>query len=438
MKNGRTMWIIATCGLTLLFRGLLDFLYSTYVFRFFSGSMGGGAFLLCNPTPLRIFKSYAITFFLTIWLAMHFYRRERPSSVALVMYFLMVILPLLSLYSFSAAPAPFIYAVAGSFIVLMLIIGWFPKLRIPYPDWSLLVLGIGFLAIVSFYVYAWLLLTGSVGRLNFDLRFVYDTRAEYIQTRWPLISYLLPWQAYVINMGIFCYALYRKRRWLIAISGFAQLLMFGMTGHRSYLLVLLLGAGIYMLWSKRNVLFYIIGGTSALILAAYGVFLISGDHSLPSLFIRRLFFVPAVTHLVYYDFFSQPHNAFVMLSNSIFKSFLHYPYGAIRITRVISWAYWGKDFGPNVGYLGDAFAQFGFLGMFLFSIILGVFLRIVDSVGEQLPDNLVAAIIVTPAAALANSALFTSLLTHGLFLAGILLWLPVSYTHLTLPTKRIV
>jgi len=93
------------------------------------------------------------------------------------------------------------------------------------------------------------------------------------------------------------------------------------------------------------------------------------------------------------------------------------------ITRVISWTYWGRDFGPNVGYLGDAFANFGFMGMFLFSMILGVFLRIVDSISRHLPANLIAAIIAVPAMALANSALFTSLLTHGFILSLIMIWL---------------
>lgn len=63
------------------------------------------------------------------------------------------------------------------------------------------------------------------------------------------------------------------------------------------------------------------------------------------------------------------------------------------------------------------------MGMFLFSMILGAFLIIVDNISSHLPENLAAAIIAVPAMALVNSALFTSLLTHGLILAVVLIWL---------------
>jgi hypothetical protein len=195
-----------------------------------------------------------------------------------------------------------------------------------------------------------------------------------------------------------------------------------MTGHKSFLLSPFLAVGVYITWKKKKALLYIIGGSVTLIVVTYVLFLISGNHLAPSIMIRRLFFVPAGNHFIYYDFFSKPENPFVMLSNSFLSPFFSYPY-KMPVTRVISWAYWGRDFGPNVGYLGDAFAHFGFVGMFVFSAILGVFLRIVDSVGSQLPANLVAAVIATPAMSLTNSALFTSLLTHGMILAVILLWL---------------
>jgi hypothetical protein len=165
-----------------------------------------------------------------------------------------------------------------------------------------------------------------------------------------------------------------------------------------------------------------LGGAALFILGSYIVFLATGNHLAPSLLIRRLFFVPAANHLIYYDFFSQPDHPFVMLSNSILEGFFRYPYD-FPIVKVIAWEYWGRDFSPNVGYLADAFAHFGFMGMFVFSMILGLFLRVIDSIGARLPANLVTAIVATPAMALVNSALFTSLLTHGLILTMITLWM---------------
>ena len=273
------------------------------------------------------------------------------------------------------------------------------------------------------YVYGCLVLSGGLGRFNLDLLSVYEVRAEYLTRRvGPVLGYFIPWQANVINILILCWALHKRKLCLLAAAGIAQVLLFGMTGHKSFLLAPLLASGVLLVWGRKNFLLYLFGGATAMILVSYTLFLVTGNHLGPSLLIRRLFFVPAANHFIYYDFFSRLENPFVMLSNSILAPFIQYPYD-MPITRVISWAYWGRDFGPNVGYLGDAFEHFGFMGMFLFSVILGLFLHAVDSVAGRLPSNIVAAVIATPAMALTNSALFTSLLTHGLIPAAVLLWL---------------
>ena len=93
------------------------------------------------------------------------------------------------------------------------------------------------------------------------------------------------------------------------------------------------------------------------------------------------------------------------------------------VTRVISWAYWGRDFSPNVGYLGDAYAHFGGLGMILFSAVLAFVLRVVDSLRSADAQWLVAAMIAVPGMALVNSALLTALLTHGFLPAMLIIWL---------------
>lgn len=414
--------IAAATTAALFLRAVLDFTYLNYVHRYFGGSFAAGAFPLDEVNSLRLLESYVLVFLLTVWLSSSLYRRWRPSGIALVLYFAVVMVPLTSMYGLAGAPPAFIYAAAGSFAVLLIVTGLLPKVKIPRPDHNLFAMGTLLLIGMSIYVYGMLLLSRGIGRMSFDLLSAYEVRAEFVQTAGPFMGYFVPWQANVVNMMLLCYALHRRNYRLIGLSLGAQLLLFGMTGLKSFLLAPALAGGVYIIWRKRNALFYIFGGAALLVLSAYSLFLISDSHLVPSLLIRRLFFVPALNHLIYYDFFSQPGHPFVMLSNSILAPFVDYPYD-LPLTRVISWAYWGRDFGPNVGYLGDAFAHFGFVGMFLFSIILSLFLRVVDSAVGGLPANLAAAVIATPAMALTNSALFTSLLTHGLIPSVVLLWL---------------
>lgn len=414
--------IVLTTAAALFLRVALDYVYVNYVDKFFSGSFSAGVFALTEINARRLLESYAIALILSTWLAASLYRRWRPSGIALLLYFAFVILPLSSLYGMTDAPASFFYAAAGSFAILIVVTGLLPRAKIPRPGRDLVYLGLTAVFGMGSYVYGWLLLTGGLERFSIDLLSVYEVRVEYVQMLGPFLGYFVPWQAYIFNVLLLLFAIYIKRYWLAGLAAVAQLLLFGMTGHKSFLLAPVLAGGVYFLWTRRHALSWILGGAALMVLVSYAIFLITGDHVVPSLFIRRLFFVPAANHFIYYDFFSQPEHPFVMLSNSILEPFIRYPYD-VPITKVISWTYWGRDFNPNVGYLGDAFSHFGFMGMFLFSIILGLFLRIVDSVGSRLPSNVVAAVIATPAMALTNSALFTSLLTHGFILAMISLWL---------------
>ncbi len=420
--HGRAARAMLAAMAALLLRAALDFTYVNCVDKFFHESLSAGVFASTEIGTLRLLGSYVIVLILSIWLAASFYCRWRPSGIALCLYFTFVILPLSSLYGLTDTSASFFYSSVASFAVLIAVIELLPKLKVVRPGRNFVYLGLTVFLGISVYVYGWLLLTGGLGRFSLNLLSVYEVRTEYVQALGPFLGYFIPWQANVINLLLLLYAVERRKYWLAGLALAAQLALFGMTGHKSFLLAPVLVGGVYVSWGKKHTLFWILGGAALVVAGSYTVFLLTGNHLAPSLLIRRLFFVPAANHLIYYDFFSQPKHPFVMLSNSILAPFIRYPYD-MPITRVISWAYWGRDFGPNVGYLADAFAHFGFMGMFLFSIILGFFLRAVDSVGSRMPTNLVAATIATPAWALTNSALFTSLLTHGLILSVILLWL---------------
>ncbi len=421
-SNSRSRQVKLAAIAVLLFRVTLDFAYVHYVDKFFGASLSAGVFRLTEINILRLLVSYVIVLMLGASIAAYFYRRGRPSGIVLLLYFIVAILPLSSLYGLTDAPASFFFVSIGSFAVLLVATGLLPGIKVHRLSRDLVYLGLTVVLGLSAYVYGWLVISGALGRFNLDLLEVYEVRTAYVEKLAPFMGYLVPWQASVINIIMFLYALWRRKPWLVGVAAAFQLFLFGMTGFKSFLLAPILAGGVYILWNKKHALTWILGGSALMILGAYAISLINDDPLMPSLLIRRLFFVPAALHFIYYDFFSQPENLFVMLSNSILAPFVQYPF-EMSLPRVIAWAYWGRDFSPNVGYLGDAFAHFGFIGMFLFSIILGVFLRIMDSVGARLPANLVAAAIATPAMALTNSGLFTSLMTHGFLFAVLMIWM---------------
>ena len=423
--------IALACVMALLFRVVLDFLYASYMSQIYASSPTLSFPLIANSLP-RLLESYAIALTLAICLAASLYNRWRPSGIVLVLYFVVVMLPLSSLYGLADAPAAFVYVSGMSFAVLIIATGLLPRVKVPRPGRSLLYLGLLTVAGISAYVYGWLAFTGGLERLSFDLLSVYEVRADYMQTRGPLIGYFVPWQANVFNIIILCYGLEKRNYWLLGLTFIAQLFLFGMTGHKSFLFAPLLAGGVFLIWQRKNAISYILLGASLVVLVSYAHFLITGDWLMSSLFIRRLFFVPAGLHLVYYDFFSQPEHPFYMLSDSVLSSFISNPYG-IHMSSLIASSCWDVEFNPNVGYLGNAYGNFGLWGMLLFSAILGVVLSIVDSLGSSLPPHFVAAAISMPAISITQSALFTSMLTHGLVPVMFMLWI---YCALVRETKE--
>lgn len=404
----------------LLFRGTLDIFYVNYIVRIYAGE-----FPLNDNGVVRLLESYIIALFLVICIASSLYRRWRASGIVIVLYYIVVIVPLTSQYGLADAPALLLYASSGGIIMVTMVTELFPKLKVLNLDRTFTYLGVFILFGLCACVYGWLIYTGGFGRLNLNLLKVYEVRTEYvrnIQSRGPFMGYLIPWQAYVFNMFGLLYALKWKNYWLLSLVIIAQLLIFAMTGHKSFLLAPFLVSGVYIVWKSKSAITWIIIGAFILIITSYIYFLITKDEFVPSLFIRRLFFVPARLHVLYYDFFSQPEHPFYMLSDSVLRFMVKNPYN-MPMVRVIALEYWGREFWPDVGYLGDAYGNFGIIGVFLFSMILGIILWVVDSVGSHLPSYFVAALFAMPAMALTESALFTTMLTHGLIPAVLILWI---------------
>jgi hypothetical protein len=77
----------------------------------------------------------------------------------------------------------------------------------------------------------------------------------------------------------------------------------------------------------------------------------------------------------------------------------------------------------NTGVVADAFMNFGFAGLFLWALLLALLLKLFDMSTEGKDMKVAVGGIAIPAISLTNSALLTNLLTHGLLLSLLLLYL---------------
>jgi oligosaccharide repeat unit polymerase len=397
----------------------LDISYIGFVSKIFS------VFIL-NINNLKLFESYIILISLSLLIIFWFPNFKKPSYAVIYLIFIILITPMLTYYAMTDSPRPFIYLSSFGLFSVMLIIKFSKRIRFFYLEEGRTLLLFGSI-IFSFYVFANLLVSGGFTRLNFDLEKVYEVREAYGNNRGPLMGYFLFWQAYSINTLLLAYFLYKKHKLMILISLSLQLLLFGMTGFKSFLFSPLLIIGIhYILNVKKTMkLFpYLALGSATVVALFYGLYTLTGDLLWASIFIRRFFFTPAHLHFIYYDFFQL--NPKIMLSNSVLSFFIDNPYKDYNILHLISQHYFGKDIGVNVGYIGNAYANFGAFGVFLFSILLGFTLKFLDSISEKLPVSVAVSIIIIPSMAFINSGFFTVLMTHGFIFSCLCVWLLAS------------
>ena len=408
---GRALGVVA---LTLVLKAALDLMYLGLVsVRYESDGY------LMQFSPLRVLGSYLLAVAFTLALNSLLRRGAQPASIVVCFYVVFVALPLLTLYGTMEVPTGFVLAVLGCVLLVAGVQAAVPVLRLRPPSPGVAAFTVLAAALVTLYVYV-SLMRGGVGRFNLDLYQVYEARAELAESRFPLMGYLLPLQGYVINMAVLVYALGQRRWWLvIAVLG-VQVLLFGLTNFKAFLFAPLLVVGLYVVVKRRNPLLLMLAGAIAMVLLLIGLDAALGEIMFGSILVR-LFYTPALLHHLYYDFFSA--NPLMFMSDGRLSFLFENPYDMPYI-HVVALEYWGKVFSPNVGFLGDAYANFGLMGMFLFSVFLGLFLKLIDSVSILTQDrNMAVAMVAIPGFALVNSALFTSLLTHGLLATLVALWL---------------
>lgn len=256
---------------------------------------------------------------------------------------------------------------------------------------------------------------------HIDIRKVYEIRSQFSETSIPLAGYLFKWLAFIVNPLFFSLFLI-KRRWIFLLFIiFLELLLFSHTGNKTFLFALPFVLVLLWIITRNNPFAYMAIVLSGGIVIGMLSYWVIGDIWLSSLFTRRSLFVPAQLSFFYYDFFSK--NECVFLSHSILSSFLEYPYHLVP-PHLIGDVYAGNPCrSANTGIVGDAYMNFGFAGLFLWAVLFAIIVKLLDTFTMRKDIRIAIGGIAMPVIALTNSALLTNLLTHGLLLSLLLLYL---------------
>ncbi|KAB7707401.1 oligosaccharide repeat unit polymerase [Bacillus aerolatus] len=420
--------------ITFIFLTTLKFLLEYSYVAIINPIFAYEGFILYKSYP-KMFESYilaSVVFLIAIFLLEH---KKAPSKIVIYLIIVLLFIPLTSLFWLQDQPRPFIYLISLSLFLIILIVSLFSKIHLVRlkEGKNLIMFIVGGMTVI---VYGLLIAQGGLSRINLNLSEIYSVREAYGNTNNKVLAYLLPWQAHVINMLVIAVSMYKRNYKLAGIFIVLQVFLFSMTNFKSFLFAPLVLIGFHLFGKtklKNNLLLVISLGSSLLVAVCVIIYNFSGSFYMASIFIRRLFFVPSNLHYIYYHFFQGiekfklSHSFLGFLNDNVYNS---------TPVQLVATSYFEREFAPNVGFFGDAYLNFGVIGILGFSLLLAILLKIIDTVSVSMPSFLSMSILAIPAMSLINSAFFTSLLTHGILFAVLMLWLTNSFFANEIKYKR--
>ena len=257
--------------------------------------------------------------------------------------------------------------------------------------------------------------------INFDFSLVYDLRQEVADNLPHIYSYLMPsFSKVIIPLGIILSLIYKQRVMLLMLI-LCDIMIFALSTHKTPLFIPFAVIGAY--WLSK----YPKGVNVTIMFLIFGV-IVSGFvyYLLPlglnetwiwigAIFTYRILLLPSLLNWQHLEFFST--NPYYYWADSKFTlGAVTSPYD-FPMPFQVSLAYVGIERmgSANVGWIGSGVGNAGYLGIVLYSVLLGLFLSLIDAYGKKIDKSVMFAIFLIPVLTAVQSVDLTGmLLTQGL------------------------
>jgi oligosaccharide repeat unit polymerase len=281
-----------------------------------------------------------------------------------------------------------------------------------------MILIFSFLIVIRYYNFS----ISSILSLT-DISGLYDIREDFRDQNdeIPKIAvYALTISAKVFIPCLLLYGILRKHKVIIILSFAMQVILFLITGQKSLFLgwLLILGFCLYMR-NKETLKINIVANFISFIFLFSIVLYWLGSEALLIFVVRRIFIMPGVLGAYYFDFYL--NHPYALLSYSFMSAFFENIYNATP-PFVIGMNYFSRSgMSANVNFLMSAFADFSYIGMILYTLILCMIYKFIDLVIDFKSNIRLLSVMLLPTWALLDSSMTTVLLTHGLLVTIMLI-----------------
>jgi hypothetical protein len=278
------------------------------------------------------------------------------------------------------------------------------------------------LTILALGAFGYIAVTVGINFSPPDILAINATREGFgdaVQAYGTVLGYIVSWSANVVGPLLIAIGLRRRQLWYTALGVGLELVVYGITGFKTALFSGLLVAGLVVLLSSRARpsgagLAWI---TTSLVIGVAVFDRLNGSIVATSIFVRRVFEVPALVTSRYFEFFSE-HPTYD-LGHSFLRTWFRPP-SQLTPPELIGSVFYGPETSANGGVWADGFANFGFVGILAFTVIMGCVFWLLDVVVDGVDLSVTGSVAGVLGVILTNTGLFTTLVSHGLGLAIIL------------------
>lgn len=235
-----------------------------------------------------------------------------------------------------------------------------------------------------------------------------------------IATYAMMWLKNIVFPALLAVGLISRNGWRIGagLSGMALVYVTG--GWRSAIFITgtVIGIGIICSRTRDRERFPVIMLISLIIglLVSMALTVFAGQIA-PASIARRLVLAQGAHVPRYFEFFADPTNPFVYLSDRPFVPWIEYPYaGRGDVADVIGAEYYDSvgNIHANASSWTDGYAMFGLPGVAFFSVCLAIYFWVYDSLTQKVDIRLACMLAGATIIPIVNTAFVTALFTHGL------------------------
>jgi hypothetical protein len=405
----------AALAAALGYAGVFTWVYAAYFVPLYAYE----GLIDAKPTPGATLLVIGLAALPAAWLPLS---ARRPSTIVLWSLYLVgyvpgVLVPL-RLTGELGTVMPHALALVGSMAIVSLLLRIrtvrFALPHLSQTGFTQLLVALG--ALTTLYIVA----TFGVHSLP-SLANVYDTRVSFssVQSDSAIAGYVVPWAGNAINPLLMALGLARRRAGLVALGLAGQLLIYSVTGYKEVLFSVALVPLVYAAVSRagRHYGLVAVAAVPAILIGSVVANALTSEWSIA--LGKRVFATPGQVDWYYYDYFSV-HPTY-QLSHSFLSWLVPSQYTVDPPILIGSVYFPGSSPNANADFWADAFANFGFAGIAVFSVVLALVLWLIDGLARGRDARVTAPLLAIAGLTFAASALFTALLTQALGLACLLI-----------------